>query len=426
MKFVGSKDLFGDLPLTKSAPSLSLFGDLPTTKKHESSTDDTAPSSSFESNKAMTTAEASSTASQSTIHDVNAQSQPVPNISVSGKTMSFIPTALQRKRPAPVAVVVGPTTTNTIKGNSSKASSLKLNVIHAENDSTSSNNKILLNTIPTNPIPVSADPETSNKSMDHTTEEEESPNDDSKNIFIESQQLISLHTQLNEGQVPMYDPHQPNDYLLVLQQRQQMAYKRNLEQQAQEFLQRQAELQKKIDVERKKIDQSGDYTAMIASRTSGNNIVTSGGRGRGRGSIQNLPSWLLQKQVEQQQQQQQHHQQQQTIMEENEIIGTRDKNNNQSCTVILGNIASPEEVDNDLLEEVREECEAQCGTVKEISIYHDTPMSSTTPSLEVLPSISTTSIQVTFVHSAYAEKAIRIFHGRRFGNRVITAKMSFL
>jgi hypothetical protein len=66
------------------------------------------------------------------------------------------------------------------------------------------------------------------------------------------------------------------------------------------------------------------------------------------------------------------------------------------------------EVDDELRDEVKEECEMKCGKVINVKIIEDT--------CEV-------KFFVTFENQMDAKKAPAIFHGRMFGQRQISAKL---
>ena len=57
-------------------------------------------------------------------------------------------------------------------------------------------------------------------------------------------------------------------------------------------------MRKKIEEERKKILESGDFNKIVESQASREG-VGGAGRGRGRGRVANLPAWLVKKQQEQ-------------------------------------------------------------------------------------------------------------------------------
>ena len=79
-------------------------------------------------------------------------------------------------------------------------------------------------------------------------------------------------------------------------------------------------------------------------------------------------------------------------------------------TVILSNMVGPGEVDEDLALEIQDECEVTCGRVS-------CPVEIQDSQSQVVQAF------VTFVNAADAEKAAKLFQGRMFGNRQISARL---
>ena len=79
-------------------------------------------------------------------------------------------------------------------------------------------------------------------------------------------------------------------------------------------------------------------------------------------------------------------------------------------TVILSNMVGPGEVDEDLALEIQDECEVTCGRVS-------CPVEIQDSQSQVVQAF------VTFVTAADAEKAAKLFQGRMFGNRQISARL---
>lgn len=142
-------------------------------------------------------------------------------------------------------------------------------------------------------------------------------------------------------------------------------------------------------LERKLIEESGSVNDIIEHRTKES---LSGGRGRG---INNLPAWLLRKQQE----------------ELGKANDSGSKLTARPCTVVLSNLTAPNEVDEDLVHEVKEECEHQCGPVENIYVKDSSPPLQ--PAVEAI---------VKFRNVDDAAKAEKLFHGRLFGTRRITAR----
>jgi splicing factor 45 len=200
----------------------------------------------------------------------------------------------------------------------------------------------------------------------------------------ESEAMRQLHASV----VDVYDPHVPND-LLVYWDRKAMEKQRiELEREAQETLQRQEHLRQQLEQERESLAKSGNFGDIVQHYTQ-----TSMGLGRGRG-VSNLPAWLVQKQ--------------------RVGLGSSETSRRPSChcTVILSNLTLPGDVDDDVEVEVKEECEEQCGPVINVTTKDAKP-----------PLQPLVQVHVEFENKADADKAVQIFHGRKFGSRRIIAEL---
>lgn len=197
----------------------------------------------------------------------------------------------------------------------------------------------------------------------------------------ESEAMRQLHASV----VDAYDPHVPNDLLAYWDRKAMEKERLELEREAKETLQRQDQLRRQLEQERESLLKSGNIEEIVQHRQQ-----TSMGRGRGRG-VSNLPAWLVQKQ--------------------RDSLGSETEKMSQ-CTVILSNLTAPGDVDDDLAEEVKEECEEQCGPVINV-VTKDAK-----PPLQPL-----VQVHVQFVSTADADKAVQIFHGRKFGARRIIAEL---
>merc|ERR1711957_214453 len=118
------------------------------------------------------------------------------------------------------------------------------------------------------------------------------------------------------------------------------------------------------------------------------------GGGRGRG-LSNMPAWLLKKQEE--------------------GGGGGDGNGSglpsrplARSVVVLSNMVGPDEVDDELSAEVREECEEKCGPVRDVAVH---------------VSHGVVNVQVEFGDGNDARAALKVFDGRIFGGRRIRANM---
>lgn len=104
---------------------------------------------------------------------------------------------------------------------------------------------------------------------------------------------------LHESVTDLYDPHCPNDYLAWRERKKTEQVRKDMQRTALQRLDQQEKMRKKIEEERKKILESGDFNKIVESQSSREGTGGAGrGRGRGRG-VANLPAWLVKKQTEQ-------------------------------------------------------------------------------------------------------------------------------
>lgn len=134
-------------------------------------------------------------------------------------------------------------------------------------------------------------------------------------IENEPESLRLLHLAANVTTKNLYDPHFPNDYLAHRERKKTEQARKDMQRSALQRLDQQEKLRKKIEEERKKILESGNFTNLdkfvesshaaggITGRGGGDGMAgTMGGAGRGRGrgrNVNNLPAWLVKKQQEQ-------------------------------------------------------------------------------------------------------------------------------
>lgn len=133
-------------------------------------------------------------------------------------------------------------------------------------------------------------------------------NNNTPYIENEPESLRLLHLAANVTTKNLYDPHFPNDYLAHRERKKTEQARKDMQRSALQRLDQQEKLRKKIEEERKKILESGNFTNLdkfvgITGRGGGDGmagIMGGAGRGRGRGrSVNNLPAWLVKKQQEQ-------------------------------------------------------------------------------------------------------------------------------
>ena len=91
------------------------------------------------------------------------------------------------------------------------------------------------------------------------------------------------------------------------------------------------------------------------------------------------------------------------------------RNQPESVVVVLRNMVGPEDVDEDLQEEIEEEC-GKYGEVEKVIIYQERQGEE-----EEAPII--VKIFVEFKQSASANKAKEALHNRFFGGRVVVAQI---
>ncbi len=341
----------------------------------------------------------------------------VQSLGNAGTTVSFVPTALRRKRQsnsnAAHFVGGGPTKKRSgVKGGSGSSGDVtttpttpaaivgRKNATPIEKGGNENEGVIVHPNQGSNNT-------NSNETATPIVEDENDAN--SKNEeYTESKVLQKLHSSVHPYE--MYDPIEPNDYLTYRQNKENELIRRDLQRQAMKTLELQQQLREHIEEERKKVLESGDVNKIIESRISsksGLEITSSGGIGRGRGrgrGLNNLPAWLVNKQKEKERQKQNESNDEQ--VQKSQFDDSVDENIDSGFTVVLTNMVGPGEVDDELQDEVKEECEMKCGKV--ITVRIDDKRD------EV-------KVFVTFQNKDDAIKAPDIFHGRMFGQRQISA-----
>lgn len=80
-----------------------------------------------------------------------------------------------------------------------------------------------------------------------------------------------------------------------------------------------------------------------------------------------------------------------------------------SRLVILSNMLAPGEIDNDLADEVKEECEERCGKVLSVRVKQADEWH------------TDVRVFVLFQSSEQAKHAASLFNGRNFGGRKVSA-----
>mmetsp|Transcript_22641 Transcript_22641/g.33426 ORF Transcript_22641/g.33426 Transcript_22641/m.33426 type:complete len:349 (+) Transcript_22641:70-1116(+) len=290
----------------------------------------------------------------------------------AGTSMAFVPTAVRpRKRPRPPASIIKVKTTQSkVVRRQTTPSVISMQSQEASEPGLTSEIKI-------SKEKSAVVNEAINKTENY--DEEAFPRS-----MEEKKELQELHNSVTDA----YDPFLPNDLLAYWEQKKVEEERLKLEKEARETLERQRLLRQHLEEERQKIEKSGSIKAIIEHRTK---ATLSLGRGRG---VNNLPAWLLRKQKEE--------------------LGKGHESPHDSIaqrTVILSNLTAPNDIDEDLVHEVREECEDQCGPVEDVQVKDSSPPHQ--PAVEAI---------VKFKSIGDAVKAEKLFHGRVFGTRKITAR----
>lgn len=226
--------------------------------------------------------------------------------------------------------------------------------------------------------------------VSHIHQNDDPSFDNNNATMIEEEEESEAMMQLHASVVDIYDPHVPNDLLAYWDRKAMERERLELEREAKETLARQERLRQQLEQERASLEKSGNLDKLVEHRQQ-----TTMGRGRG---ISNLPAWLVEKQKEK-------------VGSGGDIHTGSVVEKKPQCTVILSNLTAPGDIDEDLAAEVKEECEELCGPVASIDIKDARP-----------PHQPVVQVHVEFRTRGDAEKAVRIFHGRKFGQRRITAE----
>lgn len=426
-------DLFGDLPAAKKtsstsgggrgrgtatddAPSDDLFGGLPgaasssstnaTSTKLNASTVDT--SNMTEKRKTPTTKTTTTTVAASEGKSL------VSSLGKAGTSMAFVPQAIARKKKKVSQQQQKQQSTKQVKTKDGTKLEGSIVVVDAKQSVEAAAHDVgKSSTVDTSNETLPED--TNSHLIDTTTNNQNEEEELEPYLENEPESLRLLHASVTHP----YDPHCPNDYLAYREHKKTEQVRKDMQRSALERLDQQEKLRKKIEEERRKIDESGDLDRMVESRFGSGGVVgegaahssatAEGGRGRGRGrGMSNLPAWLLKKQ-----------QAEREARGEGitQSLGTskEPKNTQQpspdSCTVALFNMVAPGDIDDELATEVKEECEEQCGKVLDVHV------------MDATSSEEYVRVDVTFENAASASEAVKIFNGRMFGDRKITARM---
>jgi len=427
-------DLFGDLPTLKGQPSKS------ENSKDKEKNEKEKQSKSKNAGKESSASSATSIGSNNNRFfpvPTKTKSNPIKSMSLvgalgnAGTTMSFMPASLRKRNRTSVGNSSSGNIHKTATGstNSMNAKKKKIeNTILSEGEKTDQRIK--------NDIEIK---ENAGKSVIQSIDREDKPNVKNENNFQiihdnkdqnsnqigaviispsksdqESEEMRLLHASVTDKN--RYDPLIPNDLLAYRERKKNQRRRERLEEKARETLRLQQIMRKKIEEERKKVEATGDYQKIMENRIktsiSGNvdrisKLKDTGmGRGRGRGrGVSNLPAWLLKKQKAEN-----------SVGNQELLSGSKENKKEKSPSssntlVLLSNMTPPGEIDDDLSGEVKDECEIQCGPVKFVKI------------MDADENYKHVRVFVQFTESQHAEKASNFFHGRRFADRTISARL---
>jgi len=422
-------DLFGDLPSTKNTTSSSDNSNNNVIKK------DTSNDSNKDQDGKNINHDEKSVSTTASIIPAVAATKPlkskslVESLGKAGTAVSFVPLALRRKRQ--------PTSTSSTQGkkrqnlnvssqyyNNNNEKNLSVSITEIKKSTQVKEDEVVMKegkiAIPSASLSSKEKDEVvlTECETHHLIHEEEqktrqqhqmhdNDNNEENIVVVESNELQKLHSSVHP--YDLYDPMEPNDYLAYRQQKENELIRADLERQARKTLEMQQTLRQRVEEERKKVLETGDVNKIIASSSLGR------GRGRGRGrELNNLPAWLVKKQKEKKQDDsQQEHQKLSRQGTENQFDDHEPLTSSpvirEGCTVVLANMVGPSEIDDELKEEVQEECEGKCGKVLNVSIP--------------VEQRGEVKVYVTFEYASDAKKAPTMFDGRMFGNRKISAKL---
>ena len=121
--------------------------------------------------------------------------------------------------------------------------------------------------------------------------------DDEPYLDNESEAMRLLHASVTHP----YDPYCPNDYLAYRERKKLEQIRKDMQASALQRLEQQEMLRQKVEDERKKLLESGEFSKIVEkSRGDREDVAVGRGTGNGRGrGVTNLPAWLVKKQDEQ-------------------------------------------------------------------------------------------------------------------------------
>lgn len=388
-------DLFGDLPVAKNGggtngTSDDLFGGLPAAA---SSASVAAAGEKMHADDAKTSVAADAGESSVSSEKRKSAASLVSAVGKAGTSLAFVPQAISQARKK--------------KKLSSQHSTKK---VEKEKETTSAGNDHESAHISNNAVDESIMTQHESTEADNTEQSYKEPY-----LEDEPESIRILHESVTPANA--YNPHFPNDYLAHLERKKTERIQKELQQSALQRLEQQEKLRKKIEEERRKIESSGDVNKIVEMRTAGlGGENTSGmdgaGRGRGRGrGVQNLPAWLVKKQQEQQRAAEEESSPNNALIVQGQFGDADDDDADENCAIALFNVVAPGEIDEHLATDIKEECEEQSLKVIDVKIFD---ASSTCDFVRA---------DITFANGTAARDAVRLFNGRKFGDRHVLAKI---
>lgn len=400
-------DLFGDLPVAKKncgggGTSCTLFGGLPAAASSASAAGEANAQQIGKENTSETDNTKTSAAAEGSAASSEKRESTASLVSVVGKagtSLAFVPQAISQARKKKKL---------SSQQSTKKVETYKANVEEEgkEKSETLKNSEYALKS---NAVDESISTQHESNEIDDREQSSEEPY-----LENEPESIRLLHESVTPANA--YNPHFPNDYLAHLERKKTERIQRELQHSALQRVEQQERLRKKIEEERKKIESSGDLNKIVEMRAGigGENTTGLGGAGRGRGrgrGVQNLPAWLVKKQQEQQRAAEESSLSNAPIVPIGQFGDADDDDDDENCVITLFNMVAPGEIDEHLATDIREECEEQSLKVVDIKIFD---ASSTSDFVRA---------DITFADGMAARDAVRLFNGRKFGDRQVTAEI---
>lgn len=426
-------DLFGDLPTPAAAKKKSsetgksdddLFGGLPATALSSSAVSgernqqqigkvnaDVKTSSTTVAGGAGPSAAISSSDKRKSTGSL------VSKVGKAGTSLAFVPQALSQARKKKKIIPTQQQQPKKIEQNKETAEAPQQSAVATQEKEGAESTAVVNNhqSLDTSTVGnyTTAQPETKLENQSTETNNIEQTYEEPY-IENEPESIRLLHESVTPANA--YNPHFPNDYLAHLERKKTERIQKELQQSALQRLDEQEKLRKKIEEERRKIESSGDVNKIVEmhSDLSGGNGYGMGGAGRGRGrgrGAQNLPAWLVRKQQEQQRAAEEASSRHRPIAQGQFGDAEDNTDADENCAITLFDVVAPGEIDEHLETEIREECEEQSLTVVDIKIFDASSI------------CQFVRADISFTDGAAARQAVRLFNGRKFGDRQITAKI---